>query len=124
MRWRIRFITPKARPGNFGRVPSDYQAVQDWFDASKEHLALFTHRALRQQAQGLIEPERLFGLTPTNSARRDIPVLWIGEQHDVQTEVNAVVRTIAGVSRQERSPGQSGPDDCPSARRSLGVFRQ
>ena len=26
----------------FGGVPSDYQSVHDWFDASKEHLALFT----------------------------------------------------------------------------------
>ena len=26
----------------FGGVPSDYQAVHDWFDASKEHLALFS----------------------------------------------------------------------------------
>ncbi len=32
----------------FGGVQSDYQAVHDWFDASKEHLALFTHRALRE----------------------------------------------------------------------------
>ena len=66
---------------NFGGVPSDYQAVHDWFDASKEHLALFTHRALRHHAQGLFEAERVFGLTLTNSAGRDIPVRWIGEQH-------------------------------------------
>ena len=39
----------------FGGVPSDYQAVHDWFDASKEHLALFTHRAMRHHAQGLFE---------------------------------------------------------------------
>ena len=39
----------------FGGVPSDYQDIHDWFDASKEHLALFTHRALRHHAQGLFE---------------------------------------------------------------------
>ena len=66
----------------FGGVPSDYQAVHDWFDASKEHLALFTHRALRHHAQGLFEAERVFGLTLTNSAGRDIPVRWIGEQQN------------------------------------------
>ncbi|ART99463.1 DUF6915 family protein [Yoonia vestfoldensis] len=65
----------------FGGVPSDYQSVHDWFDASKEHLALFTHRAMRHHAQGLFEAERVFGLTLTNSAGRDIPVRWIGEQH-------------------------------------------
>ncbi|WP_243405223.1 DUF6915 family protein [Pelagivirga sediminicola] len=65
----------------FGGVPSDYQAVHDWFDASKEHLALFTHRAMRHHAQGLYEAERVFGLSLTNSAGREIPVRWIGEQH-------------------------------------------
>ena len=65
----------------FGGVPSDYQSIHDWFDASKEHLALFTHRAMRHHAQGLFEAERVFGLTLTNSAGRDIPVRWIGEQH-------------------------------------------
>lgn len=65
----------------FGGAPSDYQAVHDWFDASKEHLALFTHRAMRHHAQGLFEAERVFGLTLSNSAGREIPVRWIGEQH-------------------------------------------
>lgn len=65
----------------FGGVPSDYQAIHDWFDASKEHLALFTHRALRHHTQGIFEAERIFGLTLTNSAGRVIPVRWIGEQH-------------------------------------------
>ena len=65
----------------FGGVPSDYQSIHDWFDASKEHLALFTHRAMRHHAQGLFEAERVFGLSLTNSAGREIPVRWIGEQH-------------------------------------------
>lgn len=65
----------------FGGEPSDYQAIHDWMDASKEHLALFTHRALRHHTQGIFEAERVFGLTLTNSAGRVIPVRWIGEQH-------------------------------------------
>ena len=36
---------------------------------------------MRHHAQGLFEAERVFGLTLTNSAGRDIPVRWIGEQH-------------------------------------------
>ena len=78
----------------FGGVPSDYQAVHDWFDASKEHLALFTHRALRHHAQGLFEAERVFGLTLTNSAGRDIPVRWIGEQH-VKEDCNGIIPSMA-----------------------------
>ena len=80
LRWPIRFIMPQAPP-EIGGVPSDYQSVHDWFDASKEHHALFTHRAMRHHAQGLFEAERVFGVSLTNSAVWDIPVLWIGEQH-------------------------------------------
>ena len=65
----------------YGGSPSDYQAVHDWFDASKEHLAIFTHRALRHHTQGIFEAERVFGLSLTNSAGREIPIRWIGEQH-------------------------------------------
>ena len=65
----------------FGGKPADYQTVHDWFDASKEHMAIFTHRALRHHTQGIFEAERVFGLTLTNAAGRVIPVRWIGEQH-------------------------------------------
>jgi hypothetical protein len=65
----------------FGGVAADYQAIHDWFDASKAHLAFFTHRALRHHTQGIFEAERLFGGTLINSAGRVIPVRWIGEQH-------------------------------------------
>jgi hypothetical protein len=65
----------------FGGIASDYQAVHDWFDASKAHMAFFTHRALRHHTQGIFEAERLFGLTLTNSAGRTVPIRWIGEQH-------------------------------------------
>ena len=65
----------------FGGDPSDYQAIHDWFDASKAHMAFFTHRALRHHTQGIFASEREFGLTIKNSAGRVIPVRWIGEQH-------------------------------------------
>ena len=39
----------------FGGVPDDYQYVHDWFDSSKEHLALFTHRAHRHHTLGIFE---------------------------------------------------------------------
>lgn len=65
----------------FGGVSNDYQAIHNWFDASKEHMAYFTHRALRHHTQGIFEAERVFGPSVTNSAGRVIPVRWIGEQH-------------------------------------------
>jgi hypothetical protein len=65
----------------FGGEPEDYQTIHDWFDASKEHMAFFTHRALRHHTQGIFEAERLFGRALINSAGRVVPVRWIGEQH-------------------------------------------
>lgn len=65
----------------YGGTPEDYQTIHDWFDASKEHLADFRHRALRHHTQGIFEAERVFGHTITNSDGRPIPVRWIGEQH-------------------------------------------
>jgi hypothetical protein len=65
----------------YGGDPRDYQAIHDWFDSSKEHVAFFTHRALRHHSQGIFEAERRFGHAITTSAGRVIPVRWIGEQH-------------------------------------------
>ncbi len=59
----------------------DYLPIHDWFDASKELLADFRHRALRHHSQGIFECERVFGHTITNSTGRVIPVRWVGEQH-------------------------------------------
>ncbi len=65
----------------FGGVPEDYQKIHDWFDASKEIIADFRHRALRHHAQGIFECERVFGTTITNSDGRQVPVRLIAEQH-------------------------------------------
>ncbi len=65
----------------FGGYPSDYHKIHDWFDASKEHLALPMHRALRHHSQGIFEAERVFGRALLNSAGRRVPVRFIGEQH-------------------------------------------
>ena len=65
----------------YGGEPADYLAIHDWFDESKAFLADFRHRALRHHAEGIFLCERLFGTTLTNSAGREIPVRWIGEQH-------------------------------------------
>jgi hypothetical protein len=65
----------------WGGEVDDYLAIHDWFDASKELLADFRHRALRHHSQGIFECERVFGHTFTNSTGRVIPVRWVGEQH-------------------------------------------
>ena len=65
----------------YGGVADDYQPIHDWFDCSKAHLALPSHRVIRHHTQGIFEAEYEFGLTIQNSAGRDVPVRWIGEQH-------------------------------------------
>lgn len=64
-----------------GGVPEDYLPLHDWFDASKEFLSDFRHRALRHHAQGIFEAERVFGPTITNSLGKPIPTRILGEQH-------------------------------------------
>src|SRR6476620_4621474 len=65
----------------WGGHPADYQAIHDFFDESKGHLADLRHRALRHHSEGIFLAERLFGTTITNSAGRVVPVRQIGEQH-------------------------------------------
>lgn len=65
----------------WGGVPEDYQAIHDFFDASKESWADPRHRALRHHTQGIFECERVFGHAIRISTGRMIPVRWIGEQH-------------------------------------------
>lgn len=65
----------------FGGEPADYQAIHDWFDASKEHIADFRHRALRHHTQGIFEAERVFGTTITTSTGKSVPVRLVAEQH-------------------------------------------
>jgi hypothetical protein len=65
----------------FGGRAEDYQHIHDWFDASKAHLALPAHRAMRHHTLGIFDAEQRFGLSMTNSAGRTIPTRWIGEQH-------------------------------------------
>ena len=65
----------------WGGEVKDYLPIHDWFDASKEMMGDFRHRALRHHAQGIFEAERVFGHTITLSSGRTIPVRWVGEQH-------------------------------------------
>lgn len=103
----------------FGGVPDDYQSVHDWFDASKEHMAHFSHRALRHHTLGIFEAERLFGRALTNSAGRVVPIRWIGEQHvreDCQGRIPSVADWLGRIQpaswmangRIERDPSEPG----------------
>ena len=62
----------------WGGSVEDYLAIHSWFDASKEIIADFRHRALRHHAEGIFMAETIFGPTITLSSGRVIPTRWIG----------------------------------------------
>ena len=73
----------------WGGDPEDYLPLHRWFDESKKIIADPRHRALRHHAEGIFMLETVFGVTIRNSARRDVPVRLIGEQH-VQEDLGRI----------------------------------
>lgn len=65
----------------YGGKAEDYLPIHNWFDESKAFHGDFRHRALRHHAEGIFLCERLFGVSVRNSAGRDVPTRFIGEQH-------------------------------------------
>lgn len=84
----------KSSVKRWGGKPEDYLPIHDWFDATKEMMADFRHRALRHHSQGIFEAERVFGHTITNSDGKVIPVRYIGEQH-VMEDCGGRIPTVA-----------------------------
>ena len=64
-----------------GGNTDDYLPIHQWFDESKRSFSDNRHRALRHHAEGIFLCEQIFGVTITNSAGKEIPVRFIGEQH-------------------------------------------
>ena len=78
----------------WGGKVEDYLPIHDWFDASKEMMADFRHRALRHHSQGIFDAERVFGHAIVNSDGKTIPVRYIGEQH-VMEDCGGRIPTVA-----------------------------
>ncbi len=77
----------------YGGKPEDYMAIHDWFDATKETMCDFRHRALRHHSQGIFEAERVFGKFIINSEGKQVPVRYIGEQH-VKEDCGGIVPSV------------------------------
>ena len=78
------FYHAQSSAKKFGGQPEDYQAIHDWFDATKSHFADPRHRALRHHSLGIFEAEEKFGVTIKNSDGKDVPVRLIGERHVIE----------------------------------------
>src|SRR5439155_16551877 len=70
----------------FGGRPEDYLTIHNWFDESKSFLGDFRHRAIRHHTEGIFLAERIFGVAIKNSEGKQVPVRYLGEQHDDDTE--------------------------------------
>jgi hypothetical protein len=65
----------------YGGRLEDYLALHRWFDESKAFVPDFRHRALRHHAEGIFLAETIFGVVIENSAGRQVPTRFLGEQH-------------------------------------------
>lgn len=68
----------------WGGKAEDYQAIHDWFDATKAAYPDQKHRAIRHHSFGIFECEEKFGHTIFNSEGLIIPVRLIAEQHVIE----------------------------------------
>ena len=104
---------------SWGGTPDEYVEIHSWFDASKELIGDFRHRALRHHCQGIFEGERVFGVTITLSTGRVVPVRLIGEQHLLEDfgripSLADWVRAIRPEPWMGRTPQLAGDDACGS----------
>lgn len=88
----------------FGGSVEDYVPIHQWFDDTKAQIADFRHRALRHHSEGIFEAERIFNIVIVNSAGKEVPVRYIGEQH-VLEDCGGRIPTVADwLSRIQPEP--------------------
>ncbi len=92
----------------WGGAVEDYLAIHTWFDASKEIIADFRHRALRHHAEGIFMAETIFGVTITLSSGRIIP--HAGLASSMSPKISASSRVLpTGLGRSSRHHGWDAP---------------
>lgn len=101
----------------FGGTPEDYIDIHNWFDETKGWIADARHRAIRHHAQGIMECEKVFGVTRCNSAARVYSVRDIGEQHVLEDFAGRFIPTaqdyLATIEPQQwMQNGNGTPPSC------------
>lgn len=71
----------KSSVKKFGGTVEDYIEIHKWFDASRLFLNDWRHRALRHHTMGIRDAVDKFGEVITLENGKEIPVLYIAEQH-------------------------------------------
>ena len=75
------YLHAKSSVRKWGGSPSDYVALHDWFDETKQYTGDWTHRALRHHSAGIQWAVEKFGHTIVNSLGQHIPTKMLAEQH-------------------------------------------
>lgn len=71
----------KSSVKKWGGQISDYQAIHEWFDATKAWVGHSIHRVFRHHSEGIFEMEKIFGTMLTNSDGNVVYTRYVGEQH-------------------------------------------
>ena len=110
----------------WGGVPEDYLPVHQWLDATKEMFCDFRHRALRHHSQGVIEAERLFGLSVKTANGLVVPTRYVALCLMRNNATYALRRNMPSQRQSTMSnPGNSGRRSAarvPAARHSSAIY--
>jgi len=74
----------------WGGQVSDYQAIHEWFDATKAWYGHMMHRLFRHHSEGIFECEKIFGSSFVNSDGVTVYTRYVGEQH-VKEDCNGYI---------------------------------
>lgn len=75
------FLHSKISSKKFGGIPEDYQAIHDFMDSSKAHIADVRHRAILHSSFGIYLCELVFGVNIKNTDGDLVSVRDVAEQH-------------------------------------------
>ena len=75
------YLHGKNSAKKFGGKPEDYQAIHDFIDSSKAHVADMRHRAILHSSFGIYITEQVFGTNIVNSDDKRVSVRDIAEHH-------------------------------------------
>jgi hypothetical protein len=78
------YLHATASVNKYGGTEDDYQAIHDFIDSSKAHIADVRHRVLLHSSFGIFICERVFGTFITNSDGRKVQVRDVAEEHVLQ----------------------------------------
>ncbi len=74
----------KSSVHKWGGKVKDYQAIHDFIDSSKAHVADMRHRAILHSSFGIYLTEKVFGISIINSDGREVDVRDIAETHIIE----------------------------------------